>query len=80
MAVPEIIDERYWSASEAARILAPHLTPRQARALIQAASLTPHAYRHSTSPRGRRAAVYPARDLIILFGVLQELPGAGAGT
>jgi hypothetical protein len=64
--------EEYWSASEAALILAPHLTPRQARALISAASLTPAGYRHSSSNRGRRAAVYPATLLIQLFSVLED--------
>jgi hypothetical protein len=65
-------DDNYWTASEAARILAPHLQPRQVRELIRAAGLTPHGHRHSTSFRGRKAATYQATDLIRLFGIIQE--------
>lgn len=63
-------DVRYWSASEAALILAPHLTPRQVRAAIRRAGITPvpGARRHSRSLRGTLAEVYPADDLIRLLG------------
>jgi hypothetical protein len=65
-----------WSASEAGRILAPHLSPREVRALIRAARLIPAGYRHSSSLRGRRAAVYPAERLIRLLAAIEDLSQA----
>jgi hypothetical protein len=67
-----------WSASEAGRILAPHLSPREVRALIRAARLIPAGYRHSSSLRGRRAAVYPAALLIQLLAAIEDLTPAEA--
>jgi hypothetical protein len=65
--------EDNWSASEAQRILAPHLTPREVRSLIAAARLRPAGYRHSASHKGRRAGVYPARLLIALLGAVSDV-------
>lgn len=63
-------DSRYWSASEACRILAPHLSAATVRTIIRAAGLTPAATRHSSSFRGRPARVYEAEELIRLLAVV----------
>lgn len=64
---PPALDLRFWSASEAQKILAPELTPRQVRDRIARAGLVPAGRRHSSSLRGTLAPVYPAEDLIILL-------------
>jgi len=60
-------DPGYWSAAEARQVLAPHLSVADVRRIIRAARLSPAGHRHSSSFRGRRAAVYPAEELITLL-------------
>jgi hypothetical protein len=60
-------DIRYWSASEARLVLAPHLSTSDLRRIIRCAGLEPRGSRHSSSLRGRPAKVYLAEDLIALL-------------
>ena len=68
------VDENYWTASEAAKIMTPHLSVTRVRQIIRAAGVEPQGRRHGRSTLGRQSTVYRAEDLIRLLGYL-EPPG-----
>ena len=67
-------DSSYWSTSEAALLLGPHLEPDQIRNLIRLAGIVPAGKRHGPSQRGGRyVRVYAAIDLIRAYEAVSDV-------